>query len=97
MREVTILSCGRPTHRRRVLRNAGDADVHVVVQLRTLAHAQPGRGRRPCAGDVPQGAQGLRVIPAGDELSSLDIPHFAEYVSDVAQLVECVDDRAARW
>jgi len=57
-----------------------------------LAHAQPGRGRRPRAGDVPQGTQGLRVIPAGDELSSLDVPDFAEYVPDIAQRVEGEDD-----
>src|SRR5215471_21490887 len=96
MSGVTILGRDRPTHRRRVLRDAGDADVRLVVQLRTLAHAQPGRGRRPRAGDVPQGTQGLRFIPAGDEFSRLDVPHSAEYVPDVAQRLECEDDRAAR-
>src|SRR6266436_9011374 len=86
---VTILSCGQPKYRCRVVRNAGDANVHRVVQLRTLAYAQPGRGRRPCSGSVLEGAQGLRLIPAGNELSSLDVPHFAKYVSDVAQRAAC--------
>ncbi len=42
-----------------------------------------------------QGFEGIRLFPARDQLSGVDVPHFAQYVPDLSHRTESHDDRSS--